>query len=133
MFRRFRIAILLLLLLFIGVGELLDRYYSNRWDRPFVVALFPVNADGSEVVERYIGSLSKEEFVPLEKFFERESHEYGIKLERPIQITLAAKLNAEPPLPPAENPSVLAIMMWSLHLRWWAWLTPPKPPGPTPR
>lgn len=133
MFRRIRIAILLVLLLFIGLGELLDRYYSNRWDRPFVVALYPINADGSESTERYVNALSNADFVSLERFFERESHEFGVTLERPIQITLAPPLLAKPPLPPTRNPTVLAVMMWSLHFRWWAWLTPPKPPGSTPR
>jgi len=133
MFRRIRIFFLLLLLLLVGLSALLDRYYSSRWDVPFVVALYPANGDGSRTAGQYVESLSAADFAPLEKFFSHEAHEYGLSLDEPIQLTLAAPLKQLPPLPPSRNPGPLTAMMWSLHLRWWAWFTPSKPPGPTPR
>ncbi len=133
MFKRFRIAILLLILLFVGLGALLDRFYTKRWNAPFVVALYPINADHSAASEQYIDKLTAADFAPLETFFSDEAREYQLAIDRPIRVTLTPPLNAVPPQPPVQNPNVLNIMMWSLHLRWWAWRTPPKPPGPTPR
>lgn len=133
MLRRIRIAILLLVLLIVGAKTLLDSYDNTRWDAPFVVALYPINGDGSPVAEQSISTLSASDFAPLEKFFDEEAHEYGLALDRPMRFTLAAPLNARPPLPPPHDANVIFIMLWSLHLRWWAWITPPKPPGPTPR
>jgi hypothetical protein len=132
MFRRIRILFLLLILLFLGLGAWLDDFYGKRWDAPFVVALYPINGDGSIVAEQYVNALVPSDFEPLEKFFQDESREYGVKLDRPMRFTLAAPLQATPPKPP-ERSNIPAIVLWSLHLRWWTATTPPKPPGPTPR
>jgi len=133
MFRRIRILILLLILLFVGLGAVLDRFYGTRWDAPFVVALYASNGDGGTVAEKYVNTLTLADFAPLEKFFQDEAREYGVKLDRPVQITFAGHMTELPPLPPRQSSNVVSIMMWSLHFRWWAWGTPPKPPGPTPR
>ncbi|HYM36345.1 MAG TPA: hypothetical protein VET48_13165 [Steroidobacteraceae bacterium] len=132
MFRRIRILILLLLLLFIGLGTLLDRFYTTRWNAPLVVALYPINGDGSAVAEQYSNSLQDKDFAPLEKFFRNEAKEYELKLDQPFQFALATPMKETPPLPP-QNANAVVIAMWSLHFRWWASMTPPKPPGPTPR
>jgi hypothetical protein len=132
MFRNIRIAVLLLLLLFLGLGTFIERFYMTRWNAPIVVALYPINADGSEVSENFLAKLQASDFASLESFFQTEAGEYKVPLDRPIRITLAPLLSAIPPKPP-RNSNVLAIMAWSLHLRWWAWRTPPAPPGPTPR
>jgi hypothetical protein len=133
MFRRFRILILLLTLLGVIVSTQLDRLYIARWNVPLVVAIFPINADGSEVSTNYIASLTAKDFVGLETFFDEEASAHKVALRNPIRIALAPPLDAIPPKPPVGDPSVLKVMAWSLHLRWWAWRTPPKPPGVTPR
>jgi hypothetical protein len=133
MLRRFRIVVLLLILVFLSLGTVLDRYYTARWNIPLAVAVFPINADGSSISAKYIASFRAADLAPLERFFQNEAREYGLVLESPIRITLAPILNAVPPLPPDESPNALSIAMWSLHLRWWSWRTPPKPAGPTPR
>ncbi len=133
MFRRIRILLLLLVLLFLGLGTLIDRVYLARWNAPVVVALYPINADSSMASETYLAKLKPDDFAPIENFFREEAQEYKVTLARPIEVTLAPSLKAVPPKPPTDNPSVLEIMVWSLRLRWWAWQTPPSPPGPTPR
>jgi len=132
MFRRFRIIVLLLLLLALGLGTLLDRFYTLRWNAPLVVAVYPINADGSAVGERYIAELQASDFTPIETFFASEAKEFKLSIERPFQFTLAPAMKELPPKPPVGG-GPLTIAAWSLHLRWWAWRTPPKPPGPTPR
>jgi hypothetical protein len=96
------------------------------------VALYPINADGRAATEQYIASLTAQDFVALEEFFQTEITEAGIKLERPLRFTLTPPLKSVPPTI-SRNANVLQIMLWSLRLRWWAWRVPPKAPGPTPR
>lgn len=132
MFRKFRILILLLVLMVAVVSTQLDRFYMTRWNAPIVVALYPINADGSTATANYLEKLNSAQFAAIEQFFKDEAREFKISLDTPIQITLAPTLQAAPPQPPASK-SGLTVMAWSLHLRWWAWRTPPAPPGPTPR
>jgi hypothetical protein len=132
MFRRIRIAILLLILVIVALNTWTDGLYSTEWKAPMTVALYPINADGSPVVEQFISQLGQQDFAELETFFQVESEEYGIKLDRPVRFTVAPILRSAPPALPRER-SGLRVMLWSLQLRWWAWRTPPKPPGPTPR
>jgi len=132
MFRRIRIALLLLILIVVALNTWTDSLYTTQWKAPMTVALFPINADGSAITDQYIAKLTQQDFVPLETFFQTESEEFGIKLDRPLRFTLAPPLNSIPPLMPSK-PNMLQAMLWTLQMRWWAWRTPPKPPGPTPQ
>jgi hypothetical protein len=132
MFRRIRIGILLLILVVVGLNTLTDSVYTTQWTAPMTIALFPINADGSPVTERYIERLTEQDFASLESFFQTESAEYGIALDRPLRFTLAPPLRSSPPAM-SDRPNVLQIMLWSLRMRWWAWRVPQKPPEPTPR
>lgn len=132
MFRRIRIAILLLILIVVALNTWTDSLYATSWKAPMVVALFPINADGSAAADRYIAELTREDFAPLEEFFAAEAKAYGLALDRPLSFTLAPRLFSMPPPLPRER-SGISVMIWSLKFRWWAWRTPPKPPGPTPR
>jgi len=132
MFRRIRIALLLLILAVVALNTWTDKLYSTQWQAPMTVALFPINADGSAATERYIATLSQQDLDTLEQFFQTESEEFGIKLDQPLHFTLAPPLRSVPPTV-AHDAGVLGVMLWSLRLRWWAWSVPPKAPGPTPR
>lgn len=132
MFRRLRIAILLIILAIAALTTWTDSLYTRNWKGPLVVALYPINGDGSAAADRYIEKLTPDDSNALQDFFQREAEHFGIKLDRPLRFTLAPRLNALPPLPPGRG-NTLQIIGWSLRLRWWAWQTPPKPPGPTPR
>ncbi|MGC3979843.1 MAG: hypothetical protein QM808_01110 [Steroidobacteraceae bacterium] len=130
MFRKLRIAILLIILVFVALNTVLDRFYSRSWQGPLQVALFPVNADGSKAATEFIRQLQPEDLQPLEAFFNNQAKLYYLPVDRPLRFTLAPVLSEPPPLPP-EQGGVLVTMMWSLHLRWFTWRTP-NPPGPTP-
>jgi hypothetical protein len=130
MWRRLRIAILLLILLFVALNTYFDRVYSTDWNTPLRVAAFPINADGSEVTERYIHQQPPEAFQEIETFFEQEAKEYGLQMERPIRLALAPPLTDTPP---ALDPRAgrLSVLLWSLKMRYWAWRVD-APPGPAP-
>ena len=130
MVRTLRIAILLIILLFVAANTWLDRVYSTAWDSPLLVALYPINADGSPATRNFIGTSSDNELQNLEDFFSQQSRRYGLSLQRPLRFTLAPVLDEAPPIVP-ENAGPIGIMLWSLKLRWFNWQVD-NPPGPTP-
>jgi hypothetical protein len=130
MWRRLRIAILLLILLFVALNTYFDRVYSTDWNIPLRIAAYPIDADGSEVSARYIRKLPAAAFQKIEPFFEQEAKEYGLQMERPVRLTLAPPLLQSPPaLPPRAGR--LSVLLWSLRMRYWAWRVA-APPGPAP-
>ncbi len=131
MFRKIRIAILLLVLLFVALNTLTESVYPKQWRDSIQVALYPVNADGSEAAANYVNSLQQSDFEKIETFFDAQAHEYGLHVDRPFRFTLAPALNSVPPLI-NEHHGRMDIMWWSLKLRWFAWRIP-KPPGPMVR
>jgi hypothetical protein len=131
MWRKFRIAVLLLILLFVALNTYFDRVYSTNWNNSLRVAVFPINADGSDETARYLQALRSDDLLPLETFFSAEAKHYGLTLERPIRFTLAAEMREQPPLLDAgANP--LSIVWWSLRTRYWAWRVPQNAPGASP-
>lgn len=130
MWRRLRIAVLLLILLFVALNTYFDRIYSTDWNIPLRVAAYPINADGSAVTERYIRQQSADAFAGIETFFEQEAREYGLQMQRPIRLTLAQPLSQSPPAV-APDASALSVGLWSLRMRFWAWRVD-APPGPAP-
>lgn len=119
MWRNLRIAVLLLILVFVALNTWFDRVYSTDWDTPLRVAILPVNGDGSAAAERYIQLLGETPFQPIESFFAEEAAEYGLALEQPVRVTLGFKVNE---LPPMLEPGTgrLGVMLWSLRARYWA-------------
>jgi hypothetical protein len=130
MWRRLRIAILLVILLFVALNTYFDRVYSTDWNIPLRVAAYPINADGGEVTARFISQQPADAFQRIETFFEQEAKQYGLQMERPIRLTLAPPLSEAPPtLDPGA--SGLSVLLWSLRMRYWAWRVD-APPGPAP-
>jgi len=130
MWRRLRIAILLVILLFVALNTYFDRVYSTDWNIPLRIAAFPINADGSTVTASFIGQQSADSFQRIETFFEQEAKQYGLQMERPIRLTLAPPLSETPPaLDPGGG--AFSAILWSLRMRYWAWRVD-APPGPAP-
>ncbi len=92
MWRRLRIVILLLILLFVALNTYFDRVYSTDWNIPLRVAAYPINADGRLATQQYIRQLPNDALQGIETFFEQEAKEYGLQMERPIRMTLLPTL-----------------------------------------
>lgn len=120
MWRNIRIAVLLLVLVFVALNTYFDRVYSTDWDIPLRVAVYPINGDGSDEAERFIGEMTKDDFISIESFFANEAREYGVQLEQPVRITLAPQIRELPPTI-APDAGALGIAWWSLRTRYWAW------------
>ncbi|MBI4757304.1 MAG: hypothetical protein HY778_18230 [Betaproteobacteria bacterium] len=130
MFRRIRIAFLLLVLASVAQMAWVDHVRTTSWNDSVQVAIIPVNGDGATTTAAYIRRLHHDQFVEIEAFIEREAHRYGVTTLRPIDVSLAPEVEQLPPSPPRDN-GALDAMLWSLQMRLWAWRhTPVTSPPP---
>jgi hypothetical protein len=120
MWRNIRIAVLLLILLFVALNTYFDRVYATDWNIPLRVAVFPINADRSDIASAYIAGLRTDDFRQIEAFFAEEAGAYDLGLEHPIRVTLAPELREIPPSI-APGTHALGVAWWSLKTRFWAW------------
>lgn len=120
MWRVTRIAVLLFILATVAQGAWLARTRTTEWDRTLHVVIYPVNGDGSQTVERYIGGLRGATFEPIEAFFNKEAENHGVRLRPPILVALASPVSSQPPAPPFGGGKA-EILVWSLRLRYWAY------------
>ncbi len=118
MFKAFRIAVLLVVLLVVAVNTLLLQSRSTDWNNSLWVKIYPINADGQDETARYIESLSLRNFEEIETFIAREVERYGRDVSRPVRLELGLPVTEQPPEIPSD-PSRLDIMLWSLKMRWW--------------
>ena len=121
MIKKFRIVILLYVLLMVALSAMWTQDRSTDWDAPLVVAIYPINGDGRVATTKYINKLDKETFTGIEEFFNREAERYQLTINKPVDIVLAKQINELPPKPPGNHASVPSIMVWSLKMRYWSW------------
>jgi hypothetical protein len=120
MFRKIRITVLLVILAIVGGNAWLTGLRTTDWDIPLDVLIYPVNADGSAQSARYIAALDRDDFVPVARFMATEGRQRQLELLEPVDIDLAPEVVGLPPAAPFGG-ARLAVMLWSLKLRWWAW------------
>ncbi len=124
MWRNFRIIVLLLILAAVIQQTWLDKA-DLAWKRNMYVAIYPVNADGSEKVSAYLRTLTRDDFEPIAEYFSGEAEPYGLGMRRPIELQLGAQVDEVPPEPPADG-SMWSAILWSLKFRAYAWSNSPK-------
>lgn len=120
MFKKIRIAILALILVNVAVGGWLARARTTSWEHPLRVAVFPIAGDASPATAQHLAALTTETFGPIDEFFRDEGKRYGLTLSRPVEVRLARRLDASPPVPPYSE-GALPVLLWSLKMRFWAW------------
>lgn len=119
MFKAIRIGILLLILFFVATSTWLRAARSTDWNNSLYLKVYPINADGSPSVDRYIERLTVDDFTGVESFIAREVERYGKPLQRPLRVELGRQVFRQPPAINGSS-NVLDVMLWSLKLRWWA-------------
>jgi hypothetical protein len=126
---KLRVAVLLLVLLVVSVSAWQDRYLTTRWRVPLYVAIYPIAADDSLVTRKYVDNLDADAFKAVDRFFVREAKRYNLAVDEPVRTRFRSELHT---LPPARDHAagILATMLWSLHLRYWAWRASGSTPDP---
>ena len=126
MWRVIRIFVLLFVLVVVATQALIDRNRSRDWENTLWVGLHPLNADGSEVAERFLADIQSQRYTGLEEFFAREGSRYGLANDRLIRLSLYPRPARLPP-PLAREPGRFDVLVWSLRMRWYAWRAPDGP------
>ncbi|MGK7296065.1 MAG: hypothetical protein ACNS61_09625, partial [Candidatus Wenzhouxiangella sp. M2_3B_020] len=119
-FKTIRIVLLLILLVLIVHHQATDKARFASWETPVFVAVYPVNADGSEQATRYIRRLDEDAFAAIERFVYEEASRYAVELHRPMYIELGEPIPESPPPAPVGG-SFLQRATWILKVRWWRW------------
>ena len=130
MWRKLRIAILLLALAIAAYGNWYDRLSTTDWDETLWIGVFPINADGSEPGADYLAGLTTEKIADIERFINSEAKSYGIRLDRPVRVDLYPEVHELPPAR-AENAGLISTLTWSLKVRLYARRNS-RPPGRAP-
>ncbi len=126
MFKKIRIFILLIVLATVVQQTFLDKA-DLSWKDNFYVVVYPVNADSSDEVTRYIKTLTRDDFEPMAVYFAEEGARYNLSLHRPVEVQLGDVVSEVPPAPPVGG-SVLSTIVWSLKFRLFAWNNSPYVP-----
>lgn len=118
-FKNIRIAILLLILVYVGLDTFLSNKRATDWKHPLRVVIYPINADGDSATGKYISQINNEQFDDFKTLLQREASRYGLNLSSPIQVQLSEPLKSLPPVIPRDR-NMLNVMWWSLKLRYWS-------------
>jgi hypothetical protein len=120
MFRKFRILVLLLILLFVAVRTWQSNERVTSWEYPVIVALYPIAADDLPETADFIRALNDDSFKEIENWVEKEAARHGVIRRKPVGIWLEPQVMEKPP-ELSRAPNTLEAIMWSLKLRWWAY------------
>lgn len=124
-FKNIRIVILLSLLALAAIYTQDQRLNSTSWYQPIEVTIFPINGDGNAKTEHYIQQLSTKDFQDIDAFFIREAKRYHLIIDKPVISTLGPIIYKTPPVPPADRNAIFKIILWSMQLRYWAYINTP--------
>lgn len=115
-FKRFRVAILLFILIVVALGSYLQKRRITSWRQPLRVGVYPIAEN--EAVEGYIQGLSDAHFAAVERFMQQQ----GERFERTgslVQMHLGPAVQERPPELPERAIGPLDAILFSLKLRWW--------------
>ena len=115
-----RVLVLLLLLAFVAFYSKLQRLDTTSWSNVLQVSIYPINGDGSEFVKEYIQSLTVSSFKGVERFLNEQHKNYNELSDKSVDISLQERVAKRPPVPPKSG-NVVAIIYWSMQMRWWSY------------
>ena len=121
MFKFIRIVVLLIVLLAVWSTLQLQKDVTRDWQGSADVVIVPVVADADLNTQAYIDGLSLRNFAEITRYISREASRYRSDISQAISLSLAEPIASPPPSIPQAGANRLAIIWWSLRLRWWAW------------
>lgn len=120
-FKLLRIFILLFILVSVWQYTQNQQKYTQSWNSTLDVVIYPIKADEYDETVAYVEKLNERYFLSIDRFLSKQAQNYQSWLTKPTQIQVVNNFTETPPLPPASS-NVLDIMLWSLKLRWWAFI-----------
>jgi hypothetical protein len=117
--RKLRIAILLLILGIAAWSNFYDRLSTTDWDETLYVGVFPIDEADNETAREYIHGLENDQVAGIEEFLNGEARRNGVAIARPFSIELYPPVTEPPPMRAADG-NVFQDMWWSLKLRLYA-------------
>ena len=124
-FKTIRIFILIMILLFVALYSCEQKRASTSWYKTVKIMVYPINVDGSAVVDKYIKTLQDKNFTRIDKFTSRQAKKYKLILSKPTKTLLGQQIKILPPVPPEPGSGILSIITWSIKFRYWAWKNTP--------
>lgn len=120
-FKLIRIVLLLSVFFVILINTWMTEKQMASWQRPILVTVYPIAADDQEATRKFAERLTAADFDEVNQFFDRESGPYGFKVTPAFRFQVAETGTELPPEIPAQfEPAEIAV--WSLKMRWWAWM-----------
>lgn len=121
MFKNIRILILLSILLVVAVNSFYDK--NQDWSQAVYIGLYPINADGTPIVDDYIAKLNQKDFDEIDDYIKKQSAQYQPSVR--MYYRLGDKVTALPPEVP-RNGGVMEAIIWSLKFRYYAFKNRPE-------
>lgn len=115
--KHLRIVILLIILATVAMNAWRDN--NQNWEKPIIVMLHPINADGSSETQRYIQQLNADDFKDIQHYLTQTSQQYRSQSST-FYIQYGREIKQVPPAVPSGQ-SILNVMLWSLKFRYYAW------------
>ncbi len=119
-FKALRIFILLTVLLIVAAGQWMTRSRLSSWEKPVWMTIYPILTSTDDNIRPYVESLNANSFTEIGEFLVHQGVRHGRKLSTPLKLQFAAPIDELPPAVPPQGER-LAIAIWSLKMRWWAW------------
>lgn len=125
MWKKIRVACLLLVLLIVAVNAWKDK--NQDWNKPVFVLLHPINADGSATTAHYIQSLTVRDLDGVQQYLQQSAQLYR---SQPVSIyfNVGRELKILPPKVP-DHAQLWDVILWSLKFRYYAWQQHEKADG----
>lgn len=120
-FKLMRVVFLLSILFVIVVGTWMTEKQMAAWERPILVAVYPIVADDERRTRRFAEAVDEKSFDEVNRFFSRASQLYGFTVTPAFRFQVAPVADETPP-PIPQQFNTAAIAWWSLKMRWWAWM-----------
>lgn len=124
-FKSIRVSILLVVLAIVAIYTNEQRYSSQSWKDPLEVVVFPINAEGSESIDRFIQKLDDKDFAEIDRFTARTSKKYYLRTRAPTRTRIGPQVMVLPPANPNPDANLFQVIIWSLKYRYWAWKNTP--------
>ena len=103
MFRKLRIAVLLVILATVALGAWRSGARATEWKHTLYATVYPIAADDSPHTRAGVARLSADDFAPITDWLQDEVRRHGRDVLRPLAISVAPPLESQPPPFPADG------------------------------